>query len=104
MIRALLAAATVLLPLPVLATDIVLTIDNQSSQSAAFNSFPIGKDGEPIEDNIGAYSDIMPGTKGRYELDISACGLVLVAVIMADSSEMRTNIDMCKARTLVISD
>lgn len=103
MIRALLAAI-VLLPLPALAAEIALTIDNQSSQSAAFNAYPIDSDGEPIEDNIGAYQDIMPGTKGDYGLDIGACGLVLVAVIMADNSEMRTEIDMCKARTVVISD
>jgi|SRR5215217_4057398 len=104
MMRAVLAAATLMLPLPTLAADIFLTIDNQSSQSAAFNSYPIDGDGEPIEDNIGAYSDILPGTKGRYKLDISGCAPVLVTVILADSSEMQTDIDTCKARTLVISD
>lgn len=104
MIRALLAIAALTLPLPAMAADIFLTIDNQSSQSAAFNAYPIDSDGEPIEDNIGAYSDILPGTKDRYKLDIGACVPVLVTVIMADSSEMQTSIDTCTARTLVISD
>lgn len=104
MIRALLAAAIVLLPLPALAADIFLKVDNRSSQSVAINTYPIGRDGEPVEDNIGAYSDILPGTKGTYELDSRACEDVLVTVIMADASEMQTRIDLCKGQTLVISD
>jgi len=104
MIRALLAIAALTLPLPAMAADIFLTVDNQSSQSAAFNAYPIDSDGDPVEDNIGAYSNILPGTKGRYQLDSSACAPVLVTVIMADGSEMQTSIDTCNARALVISD
>lgn len=104
MIRALLAATILMLPLPALADEIFLTVDNQSSQSAAINTYPIGSDGEPIEDNIGAYADILAGTKDRYRLASQGCELVLVTVIMADTTELQTKIDLCKAQILVISD
>ena len=103
MIRILLAAA-LLLPVPALAADVFITVDNQSSLAAAINTFPIDADGEPVEYNIGAYSDIMPGTKSKYRLDSGRCEPVLVTVIMADASELQTQMDLCKAQTLVISD
>lgn len=104
MLRALLAAAVILLPLPALATEIFLTIDNQSSQSVTINTYPVDSNGDPVEDNIGAYSDILAGTKGKYRLDSRRCELVLVTVIMADSTELQTKIDLCKRQALVISD
>ena len=104
MIRAILAAIALTLPLQALADEIFLTIHNRSSQSAYANTYPVGNDGEAIEDNIGSQGDILPGTVVSYRLASTACELVRVFVAMADESEMQTDVDLCKARSVVITD
>ncbi|UJW85620.1 hypothetical protein [Devosia sp. SL43] len=104
MIRAVLATIVLTLPLPALADDMFLTIDNQSSQSAHANTYPVGDDGEAIEDNIGGQGDILPGTTVTYPLASTKCELVRVYVVLADQSEMQADVDLCKSQTVVIPD
>ena len=104
MIRVILAAIALTLPLPALADEIFLTIDNQSSQSAYANTFPVGDDGQVIDDNIGSSGDVAPGTALSYRLASTACELVRIYVVMADKGEMETDVNLCKARSVVITD
>lgn len=105
MIRATAAVLSLMMTLPVLADDIVVTIDNQSSQMVdRVNTFPVGDDGEAIEDNLGSTGDIMPGTTGTYSLASTKCELVRVYIGMADQSELNTDLNLCKARTVVVTD
>ena len=108
MLRFLLAAAAVAgLAAPVLAADIALTIRNNSSQAVTrLNTFAIGKDGQPVEDNLGGLMEDLPaGATGTVVLGITACQPVYVALGLGGSDDdLTTTIDTCKDKTLVVSD
>ncbi len=96
-----LAAAT-----PALAQPIVLTIQNDSSQAVTrLNTFPVDKDGVPIEDNLGALmEEVAAHSTGKLELDISKCQPVWLTVMLDEKEELTTIIDTCKGATLVVRD
>lgn len=108
MLRFLLAAAAVAgLAAPALAADFALTIRNNSSQAVTrLNTFAVGKDGAPVEDNLGALMEDLPaGATGRIVLDIIACQPVYIALGLGGSDDdLTTTIDTCKDKTLVVSD
>ena len=107
MIRAIALAAAALAAAPALAQDVVLTIQNNSSLTiSALNTFPIGTDGEPVEDNLGALmEDILPGTTSTLALD-GFCGptLLLVGIDARDQPDMEFRINTCKSRVLILND
>lgn len=100
------AAAAIALAAPAFAANVVLTIQNDSSHAVTrLNTFPVDKDGEPIEDNLGALmEDIAAHTTGKLELDISKCQKVWLTVMLDEKEELTTIIDTCKGATLVVSD
>lgn len=100
------AAATVAIAAPALAADFVLTIRNDSSQAVTrLNTFAVDADGKPIEDNLGAIStDIAAHSTGTLKLDIARCQPVWLAVVLDETDDLATTIDMCASRTLVVSD
>lgn len=109
MIRALALSVALLSIAPAFAQerDVILTIDNRSSLTiSALNTFPIDKDGDPVEDNLGAISDdILPGTTSTLSLD-GFCGATLLLVGIGNRSEpdMEFRINTCKSRVLILND
>lgn len=105
--RLALVAALLLAASSAFAADFSLTIQNKSSQPVTrLNSFAVGADGQPVEDNLGALmEDIPAGATGNIDLDISKCQPVYIALALGGSDEdLTTTIDTCKNRTLVVSD
>lgn len=108
MIRAIVLAAALLSVAPAFAQEsVVLNVQNQSKLTiSALNTFPIDKDGEAVEDNLGSLGeDILPGTSGTIEL-VGYCGPTLLLVGLGDRSEpdMEFRINTCKSRTLILND
>jgi hypothetical protein len=106
MLRFVVLAAALLLATPALAEPIVLTIQNDSSHVVTrLNIFAVGKDGEPIEDNIGAImEDVAARSTGTLELDISSCQTIYLAVMLDEKEDLSTFIDTCRGATLVVRD
>lgn len=69
-----LAIALLALATPALAA-VTVTIENRSTATVSgINSFPVGDDGEAVEDNIGGlFDDVAPGSKASFELN-GECG------------------------------
>ena len=85
-----------------------MTIDNRSSVSvASVNSYPVGADGEAIEDNVGGlYDSVLPGNSATFEVT-SDCGptLFLVGIEGAGpDGDLRIEVDTCEATTLIVGD
>ena len=101
------AAAAIALAAPVLAADFALTIQNNSSQAVTrLNIFAVGRDGQPVEDNLGGLMEDLPaGATGTVALSIIACQPVYIALALAGSNDdLTATIDTCKDKTLVVSD
>ena len=94
------------LAVPVHADGLTLTIDNRSNKMVdRVNTYPVDADGDPVEDNVGGTTGVLPGTKTRYPISLYDCGLVLVSVGMAGSDEeFQTELDLCKDTVLVVKD
>jgi hypothetical protein len=91
-----------------LGADVIVTIENRSSDTiSGINSFPIGADGEVIDDNIGGIIDAVPhGGTGRFS-PIGDCGpirLYVRLVSQGDKPDMQFEVDTCRARALVLND
>lgn len=104
MIRFLACAAALLVSPPALA-EMFLTIDNQSSQMVdRVNTFPLGEDGEPIEDNVGSTMDVLSGRRSTYRISNDSCGVVRVYIVMEDESELEGDFDVCDSQTVIVQD
>lgn len=94
--------------LPAFADDrIVLTIENRSSLAIErLNAFPIDKDGEAIEDNLGAIlEDVLPGATFRLPLSLSRCETVRgYAGLAGRDEDVPVDIDLCADPKLVLKD
>lgn len=91
---------------PAFAKDIVITVNNQSTQMVeGFDAYPVATDGTIIEDQIGGFSDaVAPGGVGIAELATTRCGSTYVRVYMSDSDQLSSIIDTCTQTTLVVTD
>ena len=96
----------VLLATPGFAADIVLTVNNQSSQPVdAMSVYPVKADGTIIDDNIGGFYDpVAPGGVGTADLSTTRCGNVYVRLSLSNSEELTSIIDTCTQTTLVVTD
>ncbi|SFZ85713.1 hypothetical protein SAMN02983003_2882 [Devosia enhydra] len=101
-------ALLTLLVQPAMAVDqLVLTIENRSSIALErLNVFPIGKDGEAIEDNLGAIlEDVPPGGSFALKLSLSRCETVRgYAGLAGRDDDVPVDIDLCKEPKLVLKD
>ena len=92
---------------PAVAGAMTLKIENRSSQPVVrLNTYPVDKDGDPVEDNLGALmEDIAPGATGTLEISMDVCGPVYIALGLGpDDQDLSTTLNTCKSRTLVVSD
>jgi len=101
-------AAALVLATPALA-ETVVAIENRGTQVlVAVNSFPLDRDGEEIDDNIGGLVEesIPPGATATLPLS-GDCGLVALYFRYADQGDAADqvfNVDTCASRTFVLSD
>ena len=102
-------AVALLLPTPAIG-ETVLTIQNQGTEVlVAVNSFPIGRDGEVIDDNIGGLDEdtVQPGDSGTVR-HVGDCGLVEMyfryASDRADDRDQVFRVDTCQAQNFVLQD
>ncbi len=102
-------AAALMLTTPALA-ETVVTIQNEGTQVlVAINSFPIGSDGEVIDDNIGGLEEdeVAPGETGTVRL-AGDCGLVEVYFRYGSDrdgdSDQMFRVDTCQSRNFVLGD
>lgn len=106
------ACLAILVATPVLADDLVtMTIVNRGTDTVSgINSFPIGDDGEVIDDNIGGlYDDVPPGSQASFELSLYDCAPVRFYVRLAsfaatETDDLTINVDTCTDRTIVVTD
>lgn len=102
------AFALALFALPSFAQDqLVLTIENRSSLALErLNVYPIGTDGEAIEDNLGAIlEDVLPGKTFALTLSLSRCETVRgYAGLAGRADDVPVDIDLCKDPKLVLKD
>lgn len=110
MLRLLLAAAAAVALVTPAVAETNIVIDNRGSQVlVAVNSFPIGTDGEVIDDNIGSLDDgdVPPGASAtiRHSGD---CGLVEMYFRYAGQpdgeEDQKFRVDTCQSRRFVLSD
>lgn len=90
--------------------ETVVTIRNQGTEVlVAVNSFPIGMDGEVIDDNIGGLEEhrVQPGKSGTVR-QVGDCGLVEMyfryASDRVDDRDQVFRVDTCQAQTFVLQD
>jgi hypothetical protein len=91
---------------PVFAAPVTLVVLNRSTMLTVhgINTFPIDDDGDAVEDNLGGFfEDVGPGGSARAEL-IGECGRTLVLVNLGGDDEVRTELNTCHQRTVVVSD
>ncbi|MGV3652148.1 MAG: hypothetical protein ACO1OK_12020 [Devosia sp.] len=102
------AFALALFALPSFAQDqLVLTIENRSSLALErLNVYPIGKDGEAIEDNLGAIlEDVLPGQTLALKLSLIRCETVRgYAGLAGRDDDVPVDIDLCTEPRLVLKD
>ena len=111
-----LAASTTLFALfaagPVLAEGVTLRLENRSSDTVSgINSFPIGDDGEVVDDNVGGlYDDVQPGGSASFTLTgVIDCAPIRFYVRLASRAaagrdDLTLDVDTCTDRTIVVSD
>lgn len=101
-----LALAGLMLTPACAAQPMALDLTNNSSLTVtALNTFPIGKDGEPVEDNLGALmEEVPPGGTARLELSLSRCATILAVVVLDNRTEGRIVVDLCKDKVLTLHD
>lgn len=101
-----LALAGLMLTPAFAAQPIVFDLANNSSLTVtALNAFPLGKDGEPVEDNLGGLiEDVSPGGTARLELSLSMCASGLAVVVLSNGTEGRIVVDLCKDKVLTLHD
>jgi hypothetical protein len=104
--RPALLAALLLAPLPAVASDFALTVQNNSSHViTAVSAFGVDKTGTPVEDNLGGLIDDVPvGASAAFDLSISACQRVAIYVTLDDATELNTLFDTCANQTLILTD
>lgn len=111
MLRPCLAATVLcLLAVPAVASDVVITLTNNGSDIVrGVNSFPYGRDGEIVDDNIGGmFEDVSPGASTSFTLS-GDCGNVrfyvrLASLEAAGKDDLTLDVDTCTDRTIVVSD
>ena len=100
--------ATLVLAVATPAFAVTMTVDNRSSSTVtSVNSFPVGADGEAVEDNVGGlYEPVAPGASATFEVT-SDCGRTLFLVnISAEAAEgeLRVEIDTCADQAIRVHD
>lgn len=98
-------AAVLLAGMPVTAQAYSLRVINHASQGvAALNVFPLDQDGEPIEDNLGGFIDVLPAGQSSTVVINAQCGPTLAVVMLADEAELRLELDTCKHNQILVRD
>lgn len=85
-----------------------IRVENRSSVAlVAISSFPYGRDGEIIDDNIGSMIDALaPGASTSFTIS-GDCGPVRLYVRLAttgDGDDLTLDLDTCTDRTVRLSD
>lgn len=90
---------------PVMA-DETITFENRSARVVeGISTYPVGADGRVVDDNIGAVvRPLAPGARVALGLALSRCGMIEAYVHFADGEEVRGRTDLCRNRTLIITD
>lgn len=94
-----------LLAIPVAANALEITLANQSSLTVAgLSLFPLGADGEAVEDNLGGtYDPLAPGAETRFS-PAATCGPMLAVVTLEKGDDLRLKLDTCRDTTIVVRD
>jgi hypothetical protein len=98
-----LLAILMLVLVPAEAEAFSINVINQSHVSiTGLNLFPIDRDDDPIEDNLGGFIDPLPkGGMRRVEIDAD-CGPLLAVFVLGNGDELRADFDACEDTTLKV--
>jgi len=104
-----LLVAMLTFPTTVVAETLVTIRNESTAVLVAINSFPVGKDGDVIDDNIGGLEEdeVVPGGTGHV-VHSGDCGLVEMYLRYAsdrdDDEDQVFRVDTCQSRRFVLSD
>ena len=109
MLRPAALLAAFLLATPALAQTTITIVNHGTQVLVAVNSFPVGADGDVVDDNIGSLQEdeVGPGATGTIRLS-GDCGLVEMYFRYAGQAEGDDDqvfrVDTCQAHRFVLRD
>ncbi len=90
----------------VAAEEIVITFENASKGAVSGADFyPLGKDGQPVEDNLGGFfDDLAPGASTKVRLSANRCGPLWVRINLVSRKQLVITLDTCNDRKVRVID